>query len=64
MDSLTGAALTRFLVNTPAAVQGTADLIIARSGSPDCLIPAAMPENVKPGTLIFRDFFIREKERG
>ena len=48
----TGAAATRLLVNTPAAVTGAPSAVatIARSGAPDSLIPDARPPAANPGT--------------
>ncbi len=50
----TGAAATRLLVNTPAAVTGAPSTVatIERSGSPDSLMPDARPPALKPGTEV------------
>ncbi len=48
----TGAAATRLLVNTPAAVTGAPSTVatIDRSGLPDSLMPDARPPALNPGT--------------
>lgn len=48
-DQTTGAATTRLVVKTPAAVRSGPSLTTrARSGRPDSLRPAATPEARKP----------------
>jgi hypothetical protein len=47
--TITLAACTRFVVNTPAAAQGLSDTISARSRfAEDALIPQRMPPALKP----------------
>ena len=46
--SVTGAATTRFCVNTAAVLAGTSDTTSARSGRPDSLSPHATPAARKP----------------
>src|SRR5215471_12572245 len=50
----TGAATTRFWVNTPAAGTGTPSAVAtrARSASPESLMPQATPAATKPGTSV------------
>ena len=46
--SCTGAAWTRFVVKTPAAVAGRSETIIPRSGFPLGFKPHATPDALKP----------------
>src|SRR6185503_12121128 len=51
-DTPTGAAATRFLVNTAAAGHARSATISPTSNPPFCLIPALTPANEKPLTAI------------
>ena len=48
----TGAALTRFLVKTPAAAAGVSATIRARSRTPGFLMAAAVAANLNPGMIM------------
>src|SRR5215472_15567708 len=58
----TGAALTRFDVNTPAAApEGPSLMTTATSGLPDALIPAATPAARKPTAAVTLKGTLRSK---
>src|SRR5471032_2333207 len=52
MESLTGAALTRLVVNVAAASAGTSETMRAMSFSPRGLIPQATPAAWKPSAEV------------
>jgi hypothetical protein len=49
---MTEADFTRFLVNTPAATQGTLEKRSARSSSPVLFMPARTAPDENPGTSV------------